>query len=391
MNTIIRLGMHPFADTFVAEHQYHLSEPAYPLECTLDEATGEIKLKHQTSDDDRYSMYSYSYTSSNSKVSRDHWVEYSDEVSKIIPKGSKILEIGSNDGFLTNEFIKRGHTARGVDPSWDMNVLARKRGVNTYHMLFNHDAVSVIKESYGMVDVVVANNVFNHANDPLEFVESVSSIVKDEGYFIFELPYWLYTIKDKKFDQIYHEHVTYFTVKYAYNLLKQGGFEICNVEVVDYHGGSLRIVSRKGSSVGICQEAKKMIQQEEEYGLFQAGTYRKFMSEIESDRNRFMMKLYEIKNKGIPIIGVGAAAKANTFLNFYNIDHTIMDFVTDASDSKKGKYTPLTRIPIVGDEIFADYDKVYAVVLSWNISDFLKSKIKQINNKVTFLSPEELS
>ena len=103
-----------------------------------------------------------------------------------------------------------------------------------------------------------------------------------------------------------------------------------------------------------------------------------------------MKKIYDLKSKGFPIIGVGAAAKANTFLNFYNIDHTIMDFITDASDSKKGKYTPLTRIPIVGDEVFADYDRVYAVILSWNISDPLKNKIKKINNKVIFLPPEEL-
>jgi SAM-dependent methyltransferase len=391
VNTIIRLGMHPFADTFVAEHQYHLAEPVYPLECTLNEATGEIRLKHRTSDDDRYNMYSYSYTSSNSKVSRKHWVDYCDKINQIIPRESKILEIGSNDGFLTNEFIKRGHTACGVDPSWDMSLLAKKRGVHTYHMLFNRENAPAIKNHYGVVDVVVANNVFNHANEPHGFMESVCSVVKDGGYFIFELPYWLYTIKDKKFDQIYHEHVTYFTVKYAYNLLKQSGFQICNVNVVDYHGGSLRIISRKINSMEMCQEAKKMIQQEEEYGLFQADTYRKFMNEIEGDRNKFMMKLYEIKNKGIPIIGVGAAAKANTFLNFYNIDHTIMDFITDASDSKQGKYTPLTRIPIVGDEIFAEYDEVYALILSWNISDLLKSKIKQINNKVTFLSPEELS
>ena len=83
----------------------------------------------------------------------------------------------------------------------------------------------------------------------------------------------------------------------------------------------------------------------------------------------------EIRNQ--PIIGVGAAAKANTFLNFYNIDSTILDYVTDASEHKKGKYTPLTRIPIVGDEVFEKYNKVYALVLSWNISDILIEKIIQ--------------
>ena len=91
MNTIIKLGMHPFADTFISEEQYHLSEPVYPLECILDKETGEIKLKIETKDDDRYNLYSYSYTSSNSKVSRKHWEQYADVVSDFLIPNSKIL------------------------------------------------------------------------------------------------------------------------------------------------------------------------------------------------------------------------------------------------------------------------------------------------------------
>ena len=108
--------------------------------------------------------------------------------------------------------------------------------------------------------------------------------------------------------------------------------------------------------------------------------------ELQLDKFNFMTKIYKIKKEGHPIIGIGAAAKANTFMNFYKIDNTILDYVTDASEYKKGKYTPLTRVPIVGDEVFADYDEVYALVLSWNISDMLKDKIKQINNKTKFIS-----
>ena len=110
------------------------------------------------------------------------------------------------------------------------------------------------------------------------------------------------------------------------------------------------------------------------------------MKELQIDKFNFMSKIYKIKKEGHSIIGIGAAAKANTFMNFYNIDNTILDYVTDASEYKKGKYTPLTRVPIVGDEVFADYDEVYALVLSWNISDMLKDKIKQINQKTKFIS-----
>ena len=390
MNTIIKLGMHPFADTFISEDQYHLSEPVYPLECVLDKSTGEIKLKFETKDDDRYNLYSYSYTSSNSKVSRKHWIDYANVVSPFLLSGCKLLEIGSNDGFLTKQFIDKGYEAQGVDPSKTMAKIAKSRGVETHNVLFGMDSVEMIRKNFGSVDAVVANNVFNHANDPEDFAKAAAHILNQDGLFIFELPYWLCTIKDYKFDQIYHEHVTYFTVKYAYSLLKKQGLEIFEIQVVDYHGGSLRVFSRKKENVEMNQKVEDMIIQEKEFGLFDEDTYLKFMQHLKKNRNNVMSNLYKLKNENIPIIGIGAAAKANTFLNFYNIDNTILDYVTDASEYKKGKYTPLTRIPIVGDEIFDEYDKVYALVLSWNISSILVEKIKQINNKVEFLSLEEL-
>ena len=390
MNSIIKLGMHPFADTFIGKDQYGMSEPVYPLQCVLDSITGEIKLEYETKDDQRYNLYNYSYTSSNSKVSRNHWIEYCNEVNATIKEKSKILEVGSNDGFLTKQFINKGHTARGIDPSKSMANIATNSGVMTYNMLFNYKNSNKIVKDYGKVDVVVANNVFNHANDPSDFMRAISKVLNQNGTFIFELPYWLYTIKDKRFDQIYHEHVTYFTVKYAYNLLRQHGFQISNVKIVDYHGGSLRVYCNKAENVSMIPEVERMISKEEKYKLFDVNMYEKFMNTLKKDRNSFMSKLYKIKKKGTPIVGIGAAAKANTFLNFYNIDNTILDFVTDASEYKKGKFTPLTRIPIVGDEIFSQYDEVYALILSWNISDMLVKKIKSINKKVKFLSLKEI-
>ena len=40
-------------------------------------------------------------------------------------------------------------------------------------------------------------------------------------------------------------YVTYFTVKFSYELLKKHGLEIMDVDVVNYHGGSLRVFGKK--------------------------------------------------------------------------------------------------------------------------------------------------
>ena len=109
------------------------------------------------------------------------------------------------------------------------------------------------------------------------------------------------------------------------------------------------------------------------------------MNKIKNKRNLFLKKIYTLLENKKHIVGVGAAAKGNTFLNFYNLDNTIIDYITDTSEHKIGKYTPLTRIPIVEDKILAKYDEVYVIILSWNISDMIKDKLKSINNNITFL------
>ena len=388
MVKIIDLGMHPFADTFISKEQYNLSEPVYPLQCFLNKDTGWIRVGIDTKADERYNLYDYSYTSSNSKISRNHWENYAKEVvDKLnLKKKSKIVEIGSNDGFLSEQFNKLGCESVGVDPSKYMAEVALSRGIKTYIDLFEIDVSKKIIDDFGKADLIVANNVFNHSNNPLNFLKGVVNLLKSDGVFVYELPYWYYTIKDSKFDQIYHEHVSYFTVKSSYELLRKVGLEIFDVDVVDYHGGSIRVFSKQKENVILRNHISDMINEEEKFGLFDANTYTKFMENLHQKRNQFMEEIYKIKAKGYPIIGVGAAAKGNTFLNFYNLDNTILDYVTDASEHKQNKYTPLTRIPIVGDEIFSKYNKVYALILSWNISDIIKQNLKKINDKIEFLS-----
>ena len=392
LKQIIDLGSHPFADTFVPESRVSEPDLIYPLVCDLCQSCGNVQTRYETNPLLRYSQIEYSYTSSNSAFSRNHWDEYAKEVSDEIKQkpDSLVVEIGSNDGYLTQQFLKNKNRVLGVDPSPYMAELAKQRDVKTIVGLFGKEASEEILRDYGKADLVIANNVFNHADNPVEFTKSVSDILSSEGSFVFEQPYWLISIKSGKFDQIYHEHVSYFTVKSAKKLLERAGLAIKSARVVDYHGGSLRIIAQKKENViSESLEAKKLIEEEESYGTFKLETYQAFMKKNLEQRNRFMQKVHKIKEEGHPIIGVGAPAKGNTFLNFYNLDNSLIDYVTDSSPHKKGKYTPATRIPIVGDEIFSKYGKVYALILSWNLANQLKEKLYAINKNIELLVPEE--
>lgn len=377
--------MHSYADTFISKTQLSVNEPVYPLQCFLDQKTGHVTLGHKTDSNERYNLYDYSYTSSNSKFARNHWDNYAkNTVNKTTINQGKILEIGSNDGYLSNQYQKLGFEVLGVDPSKYIAKIAEKNGVKTYCDIFDYNTSNAIKSKHGEFNMVVANNVFNHSNDPIDFAKGVKNVLDDQGVFIFEVPYWYNTIKDRRFDQIYHEHPNYFTVKSACNLLKESGLYVYDVEWVDYHGGSIRVYARK-HSLHISDNVSKFINKEEKEKLFKVETYVKYMKDIKIQRAQRLSSLYNF-SQFFPIVGVGAAAKGNTFLNFYNLDYTVLDYITDASEHKIGKYTPLSRIPIMDDEtVFKKYNTVGALILSWNISEILKEKLKLINDKIIFL------
>jgi len=391
LTEIINLGMHPFADTFVPESKVSEPDKVYPLVCDLCDSCGHIQTKYETNPLDRYSNIEYSYTSSNSAFSRGHWEKYAQDITGQLDlkKDSFVVEVGSNDGYLSEQFLKNGNKVLGVDPSPYMADLAKQRNVPTIVGLFGSKYSEEILNNYGKANLIIANNVFNHADNPLDFVRTVASLLDETGSFVFEQPYWMDTLKSGKFDQIYHEHVSYFTVRSLATLLEKAGMAIKHCNVVNYHGGSLRIIAQKIEHIKQhSSEAKDMIAQEKADGAFSIETYKEFMKRNISQRNKFLEKVCKIKEDGYKIVAVGAAAKGNTFLNFYRLDNTLIDYVTDASPHKKGKYTPATRIPIVGDEIFSKYEKVYALILSWNIANILKEKLAVFNKNIEFIVPE---
>ena len=384
---IIDLGLHPPADTFLNSLDRNKSQLILPLTCYLCKKTGGIQLGNITEEKTRYNKYSYSYSSDNSSYSRSYWDKYSLKMIKFLSTYNKckILEIGSNDGYLSSLFLDKGFEIYGVDPSKEMCKIAESRNVKTFNCLFNYSNSKIIKKKIGSLSFIIANNVFNHSNNPQDFLKGIKNILSNEGIFVFEAPYWYETVKSKKFDQIYHEHIIYLNIKSCYELLKKQNLEIVNIEKTKYHGGSIRIYAKKSLKIIKSILVKKYIKKENDMGLYDINTYKKFANIILIRKLRFIKKISEIRLAGYKVVCVGAAAKGNTLLNYYGLNNSIIDYVTDTSPHKIGKFTPLSNIPIVSDEIFKKFDKVYALILSWNLKPILEPKIKKINKKVKFL------
>jgi len=385
---IIDLGQHGFADTFYPKEQIEIASNTAPLVCCLDKTTGLIQLQNITLAKDRYDLIDYSYTSSNSEVSKLHWKEFFQSVtSKISLLGGSVLEIGSNDGYLLSLFKQRTKRVVGLDASSVMVTKAKSLGIETIHGIFGEtkDINSMAFEIGGKFNLILANNVMNHANDPLRFVKEVSYILDKEGTFVFEVPYWSNTISSLRFDQIYLEHITYFTVESLEFLLKTAGLYINEVELVDYHGGSLRVYA---SFKKACSENKsKFISMEESLKLKDEKTYILYMEKINLLKGKFFENLeISIRHKISPtVFGIGAAAKANTLLTYFGLNYLHIDFIVDSSPFKQNKITPVSLIPIKNDEILTDIPNGIGIILAWNLSGTLKNKLLKINSGLEFL------
>jgi hypothetical protein len=187
---------------------------------------------------------------------------------------------------------------------------------------------------------------------------------------------------------IYHEHVSYFTVKALSQMFSLVGLKMLEVNIVNFHGGSLRITACKvNSDLDETPNAKLHIDKEENAGLYDSSSYTKFMNEISVQRSILLEKLHHLyqAKEDLSLFGIGASAKGNTFLNYYGLNRTFMKAVTDASPFKIGKFTPVTRIPIVDDMVISGVSKPYVLTLSWNIGAELKRKLLEINPRTEFL------
>lgn len=387
---VIEMGFHPLADTFLRKDQLLSPQKVYPLNCLLCKNCGHFQNEYFVPGKERYIESNYSYTSSNSDSSRQHWQEFCDSVSVYtnLNPSDHIIEFGSNDGYLLAQFQKKKALVTGIDPSPIMVSEARKIGVNTIQGFINTNAIKTATKRNGKAKIIAGNNVLNHIENLDEAMLAVKAGLKNDGFFVIEVPSLRDTIEKYLFDMIFHEHISTFSIKSVDFLLKKHGLFITKLENIPYHGGSLRIYSTPNVKRYNKRVLKKIVDEERDK-LFDVVTYKNFMAKIIKDKNEVLARVYSLKKKGKKIAAVGGGARSNTLLNFYKLDNTVIDFVTDASPHKKGKFTPFSNIEIKDDNALGSKNIDVALITAWNIGKYLTAKIRKINDKIGFIVPGE--
>src|SRR6185436_19367440 len=138
---------------------------------------------------------------------------------------------------------------------------------------FTPQSARELCQRYGRANVIVTTNTFNHIGDLDRFMEGITTLLADNGTFVIEVPHSLALIQKNEFDTIYHEHVSEFSVKSLVKLLRAFDMQVCDIERLDIHGGSMRVHGRKVAAAIVSPAVEEWLMQERRAGLFSKETY----------------------------------------------------------------------------------------------------------------------
>jgi hypothetical protein len=302
---------------------------------------------------------------------------------------STVVDIGSNDGVFLKPLKELGINVVGVEPAANLAELCNKNDIYTINDFFNKNVVSKIIEKFGKVSLVTASNVFAHSDNIDEIVEGVSELLNENGSFIVEVQYFLKTIKDLTFDNIYHEHVNYWTTTSLIKFFERFNLFVNHVEEIDTHGGSIRVFVGKTKNQN--NSVSEFLNEENQFGINTNEVYKKFNSDINKIKNNVLTNFSKLKQKYNKIVGYGSPAKATTALNFYGIDTNFLDFIVEDNKLKVDKIIPGVKLPITNIEKLYEEKPDVVVVLAWNFFDeIIKNHNQLIVDGVKFISIRDL-
>jgi len=389
LKTFLSLGTTPLANSFLSKEGLKKEEKRFPLELCFCDNCKLVQLTFIVPSEDMFS--NYVYLSSTTKTFQKHFSEMAEHITKSfsLSENSLAVDIGSNDGILLKGFQTSNVQVIGVEPAANVAKIAEENGVETINDFFNENVVNEIIKRKGKADVVTATNVFAHIDDIDSVVENVKSLLKDEGIYVIEIQYFADTIETMTFDNVYHEHMSYYTLSSLDFFFNKHDMQAFRVERVATHGGSLRVFAAKKSSKHKVHESiKKLLDYEKSIGIDDFETYRKFGQEVYGVRDKLVDYIKNIKKQNKKIAAYGAPAKGNTLLNFCNIGKDYIEYIVEDNPLKQGLYAPGTHIPVVSSKMLDENLPDYILILAWNFADEILEKTKKYREKgVKFIVP----
>jgi 2-polyprenyl-3-methyl-5-hydroxy-6-metoxy-1,4-benzoquinol methylase len=380
----IDLGFQPWGNHFLKKEEVG-TEPFYPLRVVfcMDCRTPQIDYTIP-----KETMFAeHTYLSGVTRTLNDHFKSVAGNVDekffKNVPKKS-VLDIGSNDGTQLKWFKDLGYDVLGIDPAETPARLANEAGIPTVHDFFNLESARKLGRKF---DVINAAGVFFHLEELHSVCDAVREVLADDGVFVIQFLYMKSVVENMAFDQIYHEHLLYYTHKNIETLLNRHGLSLFDAYLAPVHGGSMIAYAthkgRKSPSPELAAFRKREVTDRSN----ELATYLQFAENIKKKKEEVLAYLRDAKKRGKTVFGMGAPVKGNTMLNYFGVGTDLMECLVEKNELRRGLYAPGSHIPIMIEKELTELPDIY-YFLAWNFKkEILANNQFLIDKGVEFYFP----
>lgn len=393
---ILRFGNMPLANRYLKSLSD--KELFVPMEVVLCMECGAVQLAHTV--DPKILFEEYLYTSSTSGSLADHFKDYAKDTTaklSLVPRQDFIVGIGGNDGPLERAYQNLGFKVLNVEASKNIADLSRANEVPTWNEWFTEEVSKSIVHSQGQASLITCNNCFAHMPDIHGVMRAIKVLLKPDGWFVCENAYWMDTVEGNNFDQIYHEHCFYWTIKALDNLFRSHNLTIADVEFNQSQGGSIRVFVRRESATVRSSWVSDFIYQEESRRLFEPSMYISWSRQIEDWKATCKAFLEPLNS----VCCYGAPAKftmISELLKFSALSpqdgrmpqdvRPAIAYVVEDSPIKVGRFTPGSHIPIVNNCHFIANPTRYCIITATNYASRIIEANPQYKGDWIVLTPE---
>lgn len=380
----IDLGMQPWANHFLREDELG-TEPFYPLRVVYCADCRTAQLDHTVPKETMFG--DHTYLSGVTKSLSEHFRRVAEEVHArcgLNQTRPAVLDIGSNDGTQLRHYRDLGWDVLGVESSQSTARLANDAGIPTVNEFFNLELIRRLGRRF---DVINAAGVFFHLEELHSVAEGIREGLNDNGLFVVQFLYMPSILQNRAFDQIYHEHLLYYSLETIQVLLRRHGLELFDARLDPIHGGSIIGFATHVGRESESPRLRELIAKEKASGANELATYQHFARQIVSMKNENLAYLRSAAEAGRRVFGMGAPVKGNTLLNYFGIDRRLMECVVEKNRLRKGLFTPGTHLPVLIEDELPEPPDIY-YVLAWNFKrEILANNKALLERGVEFYFP----
>lgn len=367
MIEIMDFGRQPLGNGFLKADDF-ADEYFFQMKVGFSEESKMFQLLAQPEPKKMFHKY-YAFYSSTSNYMACHFRKLAEQVISLkCLSGSNpfVVELGCNDGIMLQHFAKKNIRHLGIEPSLNVAKEANRKGVKTLSEFFDENLAAKIVCEHGQADAFLAANVMCHIPNITSVVKGIRCLLKPKGIVVFEDPYLGDVVEKTSYDQIYDEHMFLFSALSIRHLFEMYGMELVDLQPQKTHGGSMRYVLAHKGAHQITESVNAILAREKEQGLDNPQTFKKFRKKVEHSREQLVYLLTDLKRRGKKIAGYAATSKSTTILNYCGIGPDLIEYITDTTPIKQGKFSPGMHIPIVPYEQFQQKPPDYAFLFAWN-------------------------